>query len=67
MGNIFKTVINAIIRRFVGYGVKSGIDYFNGDGKSRSSYPQNGQQPLPEDAAARRARHAANKARREGR
>lgn len=67
MGNIFKMVANAIMRRFVGWGVKSGMDYFNGGGKSQSSYTQDGQQPVPEDAAARRARHAANKARRSGR
>ena len=64
MGNIFKTVINAIVRRLVGWGMKTGIDRFNGGGNARS---QDGQQPLPQDPAARRARHAANKARGAGR
>ena len=66
MGNIFKMIVNAIMRRFVGWGVKSGMDYFGG-GKSRTSYPRNGQPPQAEDPATRRARHAANKARRSGR
>ncbi len=66
MGNIFKMIVNAVIRRFVGLGVKSGMDHFGG-GKSQPSYPQDGQQPRAEDPVARRARHAANKARRSGR
>ena len=68
MDRIIQMIINAVLRQLVNRGVKSGIDYATRSGKSASDLtPQERAQSQDAKALAKRARQAANLARRLGR
>ena len=68
MDRIISMIINAVIRQFVSRGVKAGIDHVAGKGKPASLMtPEEKSQSQDAKQAAKRARQAANLARRLGR
>ena len=68
MDRIIQMVINAVLRQLVNRGVKSGIDYAARGGKPASAMtPQERAQSQDAKALAKRARQAANLAKRLGR
>ena len=67
MERILQMIINAVIRQLVNRGVKSGIDYASRGGKPASELTQEERaQSVDAKALAKRARQAANLARRLG-
>ncbi len=68
MDRMIQMIINAVIRQVVNRGVKTGIDYAAGKAKPKSQMTS-GESAQAQDAAAvaKRARQAANLARRMGR
>ena len=68
MDRIFQMIINAVLRQLVNRGVKSGIDYAARGGKPADQMPPDERaQSRDASALAKRARRAANLARRLGR
>ena len=68
MDRIIQMIINAVLRQLVNRGVKSGIDYASRGGKPVSQMtPDERAQTLDAKALAKRARQAANLARKLGR
>ena len=68
MDRIIQMIINAVLRQLVNRGVKSGIDYATRGGKPVSQMtPDERAQTLDAKALAKRARQAANLARKLGR
>lgn len=68
MDRIIQMIINAVLRQLVNRGVKSGIDYATRSGKPASDLtPEDRAQSQDAKALAKRARQAANLARRLGR
>ena len=68
MDRILQMIINSVLRQFVNRGVKAGIDHFAGGGKPKSAMTTDElQQSQDAKSIARRARQAANLARRMGR
>jgi hypothetical protein len=65
MDRLLQMIINAVLRQLVNRGVRSGIDYATRSGKPLS--PDDRAQSQDAKAIARRARQAANLARRLGR
>ena len=68
MDRIIQMIINAVLRQLVNRGVKSGIDYAARGGKPVSQMtPEDRAQTQDAKALAKRARQAANLARKLGR
>lgn len=68
MDRIIQMIINAVLRQVVNRGVRSGIDYATRGSKPTSAMtPQERAQSQDAKSLARRARQAANLARRLGR
>ena len=68
MDRIISMIINAVIRQFVSRGVKAGISHVAGKGKPVSQMtPEERKQSTDAKQMAKRARQAANLARRLGR
>ena len=68
MDRIIQMIINSVIRQFVNRGVKAGIDHVAGRGKPASAMtPLERQQAQSAKETAKRARQAANLARKLGR
>ena len=68
MDRIIQMIINAVLRQLVNRGVKSGIDYATRGGKPVSQMtPEDRAQTQDAKALAKRARQAANLARKLGR
>lgn len=62
MDRLLQMIINAVLRQLVNRGIRSGIDY-----ATRGNTPEDRAQSQDAKALARRARQAANLARRLGR
>jgi hypothetical protein len=68
MDRIIQMILNAVLRQFINRGIKSGIDYATRGGKPASDLsPGERAQSQDARALAKRARQAANLARRMGR
>ena len=68
MDRIIQMIINAVLRQLVNRGVKSGIDYAARGGKPASQMTPDERAPTQDaKALAKRARQAANLARKLGR
>ncbi len=68
MGRIIQMIINAVLRQLVSRGIKSGIDYASRRGKPASDQTPEEIAPSQDaKALAKRARQAANLARKLGR
>jgi hypothetical protein len=68
MDRVIQMIINAVLRQLVNRGVRSGIDYATRGGKPASALsPEERAQSQDANALARRARQAANLAKRLGR
>ncbi len=68
MDRIIQMIINAVLRQVINRGVKTGIDYASRGGKPASAMtPEELQQSQGAKELAKRARQAANMAKRLGR
>ena len=68
MDRIFQMIVNAVLRQLVNRGVKTGIDYAARGGKPANQMtPQDRARSQDAKALAKRARKAANLARKLGR
>lgn len=68
MDRIIQMIINAVMRQMINRGVKTGIDYATrGDKPASAMTPQERQQNQSAKEMAKRARQAANLAKRLGR
>jgi hypothetical protein len=67
MDRVIQMIINAVLRQLISRGVKSGIDHATRNSRLNDATPANRQQSQNAKDMARRARQAANLAKRLGR